>query len=149
VTVRGSCHKFQGFTTLFCGILCLGITSVLAAQNLPKFTLKFYPTTYRFFIPLQERLNMPQIKCFDPKEKSLTTVNHWVVILFCRGNNNAVSSRMIFVLGLYVTSILFQNNHTVLADILALKFYSKLNINKNMKACSILVDLRGFISSAK
>jgi len=42
-------------------------------------------------------MNTPQIKFFDPKEKPLTTVNHWEVILFCRRNNNAVTSRMTFM----------------------------------------------------
>jgi len=110
----------------------------LAAQNLLKFTLKFYRTTYSFLIPLQERMNTPQIKCFDPKEISLTTVNHWDVILFSRRNNNAVSSRMIVILRLHVTSTLFENNHILLADILALQFYSKPNINKNTKVSSML-----------
>jgi len=102
-----------------------------------------------FFIPLQERMNTSQIKRFDPKEKSLTTVSHWKVILFCGRNNNTVSSRMIFILGLYVTRTPFANNHTVRADILALKFYSKPNINKNMAVCSLLVEMRGVIGNVK
>jgi hypothetical protein len=98
---------------------------------------------------LQVRINTPQFKCFYPKEKSLNTVNHWEVILFCRRNKTAGFSRMIFILGVYVTSTLFANNHTVLADILALKFYSKPIINKNMKVCSVLVDTRSVIGSVK
>jgi len=48
-----------------------------------------------------------------------------------------------------VTRTLFINNHTVLADILALKFYCKPNINKNMTVCSVLVDMRGVIGGVK
>jgi len=67
--------------------------------------------------------NRSQIKFVYPKEKSLTTVNHWKIILFCRRNNNSVSSTKVFILGLHVTSAPFAHNHTVLADILTLNFF--------------------------
>jgi len=37
------------FYAVFCGLLCLGVVGVLAAQNLVKFTLKFYLTTSSVF----------------------------------------------------------------------------------------------------